>query len=198
MKRAAVGFRVHSGWAALVALAVTKGTPAVLLRARVHLVETFSYKFRQPYHTAKRLAPDEGRAFVSHVQAEARRLALSAIHDAAAKLEAEGYQLSRCGLLLASGRPLPGLPQILASHALIHTADGELFREALLYASSRCGLESLKIKERDLFNSASQVLHLKANNLQSRVKELGRPFGAPWSQDEKFASLVAWLAMASK
>lgn len=198
MKRAAVGFRVHSGWAALVALAVTKGTPAVLLRERVHLVETFSYKFRQPYHTAKRLAPDEGRAFVSHVQAEARRFAFSAIHNAAAKLKAEGCELTRCGLLLASGRPLPDLPHILASHALIHTADGELFREALLHASSRCGLESLKIKEKDLLNAAPQILHLKASTLESRVKELGRPFGAPWSQDEKFASLAAWLALVSK
>jgi hypothetical protein len=24
---------------------------------------------------------------------------------------------------------------------------------------------------------------------------LGRPFGSPWSQDEKFATLAAWLAL---
>jgi hypothetical protein len=29
-----------------------------------------------------------------------------------------------------------------------------------------------------------------------RATELGRGFGAPWSQDEKFATLAAWLALA--
>jgi hypothetical protein len=121
VKNAALGFRAHSGWAAVVALAVTKGEPVVLARERIHLVEIFRYKFRQPYHTAERMPPDEGRAFISRAQAEARRLAHHAIHQLQENLQAQGYQLSRCGLVLASGRPLPALPQILASHALIHT-----------------------------------------------------------------------------
>jgi hypothetical protein len=84
MKRAAVGFRAHSGWTALIVLAVNKGVPKVLARERVHLVETFTYEFRQPYHTAEKMQPDEGRAFVSRMRTEARRLAFDAIR----KLEA--------------------------------------------------------------------------------------------------------------
>ena len=198
MKRAALGFRVHSGWAAVVAVAVTKGAPVVLSRERVHLVKTFTYEFRQPYHTAEKLPAAEARAFVSRMQSEARRLALRAIRDAQASLKGQGYELARCGLLIASGRLLPRLPQILVSHALIHTADGELFRGALLHASDRCGLECMRVREKELLGAASAALHLKASDLQSRVKELGRPFGSPWSQDEKFASLIAWLALASR
>jgi hypothetical protein len=198
MKHAALGFRVHSGWTALVAVAVTKGSPFALARERPHLVEAFTYEFRQPYHTAKKMSCDEARAFISGVQKEARRLAFHAIRGLQANLLAQGFQLVRCGLLLASGRPLPGLSQVLASHALIHTADGELFREAILHASSRCGVEAMKVKEKDLLSSASQALHMKARDIQSRVKDLGRPVGSPWSQDEKFASLVAWLALASR
>lgn len=148
MKRAALGFRVHSGWTAVVALAVAKDAPVVLARERVHLVETFTYEFRQPYHTALKLEAGEGRAFVSRMRGEARRFALRAIRDARVRLEARGYELARCGLLLASGRALPGLAQILASHALIHTADGELFREALVHASGRCGVECVKVRKR--------------------------------------------------
>jgi len=48
-------FRVHSGWAAAVAVCVNKGAPVVLARQRVHLVETFTYEFRQPYHTAEKM-----------------------------------------------------------------------------------------------------------------------------------------------
>src|SRR5580700_11901804 len=158
MKSAALGFRAHSGWTALVALTISKGSPCVLARQRIHLVETFTYRFRQPYHTAKTMPLDEGRAFISHVQTEARSLAHHAIRELQKNLHAQGYRLTRCGLVLASGRPLPNLPGILASHALIHTADGELFREALLYAGARCGLGSAAVKQKELLSEAARVL----------------------------------------
>jgi len=194
-KEAAIGFRVHSGWAAAVAVCVEKGLPAVLVRQRVHLVETFTYEFRQPYHTAEKMLDGQARKFISRMQAEARRLAYSAIRELASRTQEQGVKLTRCGLLLASGRPLPTLEKILASHALIHTADGELFREALLHASGRCGLHDFRIKEKELLNRAGQVFRLKSVDVMGRVTELGRPFGSPWSQDEKFAMLAAWLAL---
>ena len=197
MKQAAIGFRVHSGWAAVVAVCLDNSSPAVLARKRVHLVETFTYEFRQPYHTAEKMPQGQAREFISRMQTEARRLACSGIRGLQSELQKQGLKLTRCGLLLASGRPLPELDKILASHALIHTADGELFREALLYASARCGLRDFRIKEKELLDRAGQVLRIKGNDLMSRVTELGGPFGSPWSQDEKFATVAAWLALAS-
>jgi hypothetical protein len=197
VKVAAVGFRAHSGWTALVALTLTKGAPTVLARQRVHLVETFTYEFRQPYHTGEKMPLDEARAFVARMQKESRRLALDAICKLQADLKAQGHSLARSGLLLASGRPLPALPQILASHSLIHSADGELFREALLDASARCGLKAQTIKEREILETASRTLHLKPADLTRRIAELGRALGSPWTQDEKAAALVAWLALRS-
>jgi len=197
-KQAALGFRVHSGWTALVAVCIDRGSPAVLARQRVHLVETFTYEFRQPYHTAEKMQPGQACEFIERVRDEARCLAYGAIGEIQSDLQEKGLKLTRCGLLLASGRPLPGLEKILASHALIHTADGELFREALLHASARCGLWELRIKEKELLDRAGQVLCLKSTGLMGRVTELGRPFGSPWSQDEKFATLAAWLALASR
>jgi len=60
------------------------------------------------------------------------------------------------------------LEKVLASHALIHTADGELFREALLHASNRCGLGDFRIKEKELLDRAGQVF---APNQKSRCAE---------------------------
>src|SRR6266704_988399 len=194
-KEAAIGFRVHSGWAAVVAVCVDKGAPDVLVKQRVHLVDTFTYEFRQPYHTAEKMLLGQAREFISRMQAEARRLAYRAIRELASRTQEQGTKLTRCGLVLASGRPLPALEKILASHALIHTADGELFREALLHASDRCGLGDFRIKEKELLDCAGKALRLKSAALMSRVTELGRSFGAPWSQDEKFATLAAWLAL---
>ncbi len=196
-KQAALGFRVHSGWAAVVAVCLDRGLPVVLARQRVHLVETFTYEFRQPYHTAEKMPQGQAREFISRMQAEARRLAYRAVQELESRTQEQGVKLTRCGLLLASGRPLPALEKILASHALIHTADGELFREALLAASARCGLRDFTIKGKELLDRAGQVFRAKPNELMRRVTELGRPFGAPWSQDEKFATLAAWLALAT-
>ena len=67
-KQAAVGFRVHSGWVAMVVVRVERGAPFVLARRRAHLVENFSYTFRQPYHTAARAEIGEAREFIARVK----------------------------------------------------------------------------------------------------------------------------------
>lgn len=195
MKNAALGFRAHSGWTALVAVSLDHDSPVVLLRGRPHLVNTFSFEFRQPYHTAEKRSPDQASAFIERVQAEARNLAYQAIHSAQMELHKRGYQLQRCGLLVASGRRLPDLTQILASHALIHTADGELFREALLHASERCGCEVLTAKEKDLLERSALSLGKSHDELVRVLASLGSLLGPPWSQDEKLASLAAWLSL---
>jgi hypothetical protein len=194
MKKATVGFRVHSGWGAVVAVCLEKGKPVVLCRQRVQLVETFTYRFRQPYHTGEKMALAAACEFIAGVREQGRELAYGAIHDLQVELNERGYQLKRGALLLASGRPLPELEKILASHALIHTADGELFRECLLHASARCGLGVVSIRERELLEQAAKTFRVPRPSLLRRVTELGRPFGAPWTQDEKSATLAAWLA----
>jgi hypothetical protein len=195
MKNAAVGFRPHSGWTSLVAVSLEKGQPMVLLRERVHLVKTFNYAYRQPYHTAAKAPLEEGREFIAQVKSEAQQLACSALRKVRTKLAEADYHLTHCGLLLGSGRALPGLEKILAAHPLIHTADGELFREALTRASTRCGLQLLCTKEKKLLGEAAESFRTKEAVLLRRVTELGRPLGSPWSQDEKYATLIAWLAL---
>src|SRR5712664_80874 len=165
VKQAAVGFRVHSGWAALVAVCLERGAPVILARQRVHLVDTFTYEFRQPYHTAEKMLLGQAREFISRMQAEARRLAYRAMRELESRTPEQGVKLTRCGLLLSSGKPLPTLEKILASHALIHTADGELFREAILQASARCGLRDFRIREKELLDRAENVLRLKSAEL---------------------------------
>jgi hypothetical protein len=197
MKPAALGLRVHSGWAALVAVAIEDGVPRALARSRPHLVEAFTYQFRQPYHTAAELPFDKASEFISRVRQESRDLAYRAIHEVQSAVQKQGFKLSQAALLLASGKQLPALDKVLASHALVHTADGELFREALLHASTRCRLALTCVKERELLDQAAETLRLRPDALLRRVTELGRPHGSPWTQDEKFATIVAWLSLVS-
>jgi hypothetical protein len=72
-------FRVHSGWTALVAISLEGDFPLVLLRERPHLVRTFTYEFRQPYHTAGKKTATEASGFIARARAEARRLSYRVI-----------------------------------------------------------------------------------------------------------------------
>ena len=147
MKAAALGFRAHSGWAALVAVSLEERFPIPLLCDRPHLVKTFTFEFRQPYHTAEKKPFDEAAGFIRQVRADADALAVGAIRSAQANLATGGFELHACALLASSAKPLPDLARILASHPLIHTADGEQFREALAGACKELSLPVLSIRE---------------------------------------------------
>lgn len=196
MQRAAIGFRVHSGWAAMVSVALEDALPVVLERRKLLLVKTFSYTFRQPYHTAEKMRLDEAAGFVRSVENESRELAVAGIRSLQKELEKLEYKICGCSLLLASGRALPELEKILASHAMIHTADGELFRDSIRRSCAKVKLPLTAIKERDMLATASKRLNKRPQFLNRHVAALGKSLGPPWTQDEKFATLAAWLALA--
>jgi hypothetical protein len=179
---AALGFRAHSGWAALVAVAGPEREPVAVLRRRVVLSEKTP---RQPFHAT------EGRPFASAEDLilrstdEAKALAEGALRQAVVDLRAMGHEAVASGLLLAAGRPLPALRDILSSHALIQAAEGQLFRDVLRQASRRCGLRLTEIAERELEEKAARSLRSPKDALQRRVAEWGRALGSPWTRDEK-------------
>jgi len=197
MKTAAVGFRVHSGWTSLGVVALENGEPVVLARQRPHLVQTFSYTFRQPYHTAAKMSLSEAEAFLVQQRRETRCLAVEALRLVQFDVAQQGYRVTRAALLRSSGRPLPELAKVLAAHSLIHTADGEFFREAILHACQRQKLVVASLQERELMAAACSKFRRSATALASFLTELGKPLGTPWSQDEKFAALAAWLVMTN-
>jgi hypothetical protein len=84
----------------------------------------------------------------------------------------------------------------LLSHALIHTADGEHFREALRHACADCGVEIASIRERELLDCGVKTLRTRREKLLRRLTELGTGFGSPWTQDEKYAALAAWVVLS--
>jgi hypothetical protein len=191
---AALGFRAHSGWAALVAVAGPVAEPAVRLRRRVELSNEMP---RQPFHAAEDRPFAAAEASIRSATEEAAALAERAVQAAIAELRALGHEPSAAGLLLATGRALPGLREVLASHALIHAAEGELFRDVLRKACLASGLRVVEVRERDLDERAAQSLGHSAAALGSRLAGWGKALGPPWTQDQKRAALVGWLALAT-
>lgn len=197
MSRVALGFRAHSGWAAVVALAGPPLTPTVVDRRRIELADAVIDGSKQPYHEAEGKKPEEGERIVARCIDSSRALARRALRALVTELRGRDHDVAGCGLLLASGRALPeDVHRILASHALIHAAEGEMFRDVLVRAAEGLSLSVTGVRERDVLARAAEVTGRPAAELQRRVAELGRVLGPPWRQDEKLATLAAWVALA--
>ena len=182
--RIALGFRAHSGWAAMVAVGGSAREPHVIDRRRVVIADPELPGSKQPYHAAADVPLKHAQGAVQKVIDSSRSLALEAIEAAVASLAGKQHEVAACGVIRASGRPLPELEKILASHALIHTAEGEMFRDVLVWAAEQRGLKVLGVREKDI-------------NLVSLpgIDSLGRLIGPPWTLDQKYATAVALHAL---
>ena len=196
--RAAVGFRAHSGWTAFVVIAGSARSPAVLARGRIELVETEARWFKQPYHAAAGMDLKDAKVFLSRCAKGARLLARRSLRKIAEDQNAKGNALVGCGIVLGSGRPLPALAATLSSHALIHTAEGVLFRDALVRAGEDCELAVTGVAEKELYARSAAALRLSEPQLRRRLAEMGKAIGPPWRHDEKNSALVAWLTLAGR
>ena len=201
--RVALGLRSHSGWAALVAVGASRGDspvpsdPEVVLRRRIELADASIEGSKQPYHEAEGKKPKEAERIVGRCTDSSRRLAREALRAVVDVLRAGNHDVAGCGLLLASGRPLPAdLHAILASHALIHAAEGEMYRDVLRRASEHLSLRVTGVREREVLARAAEATGRPPSELQRRVAEMGRALGPPWRQDEKLATLAAWTVLA--
>jgi len=192
----AIGLRAHSGWAALVAVAGTPRSARVLLRRRIELADPRTPGSKQPYHAAEGKTLPAAEKIIDRSCGDARRLAGRAFDEVLAELKKSRHPAVACGLLLASGRPLPSLEAILASHALIHTGDGELFRDALAAAAQDRGLPMTRVREKEIFPRVAAGLHIPEGEITQRLKDIGRSIGSPWTQDQKLAALAGWVALA--
>jgi hypothetical protein len=121
-------------------------------------------------------------------------MAENAVRDAIGEATQKGFRVSSSGILTGSGKPLPPLAKILASHPLLHTAEGELFRNVIATACKSCGLFVREVREKELLLRSSTELRGSETVLVS----IGKMLGPPWRQDEKFATLAAWLALAAE
>ena len=195
MLRAAIGCRAHSGWAALVAIGGSLGSPEVILRRRIENADPEIPGSKQPFHAAEPLDFGDAKEFLRECTDSTSRLSRQALEGVIDELRRKNYEAVACGVVLGSGRPLPALDKILASHALIHTAEGEFYRNALVEAGEHCGLKVTGVKERELFERGAAQLHLSITQVERCIAELGKPIGPPWTQDQKYAALVAWLAL---
>ena len=137
---AVAGVADHSGWAHLVTVALRDdGLPTLVDRRRCALVDEDVP--RQPYHAAVALPAEEAEALVATVTRAAEAGARAALAALAADL-APAHRLAAITVRTTVGRPTPDtVAEVLASHSAVHTAEGELYREAWAAAAEAAGVD---------------------------------------------------------
>ena len=183
---AAIGIRAHSGWAAVVAVSGSPPAIQIIARRRIEVCEPSLAGVRQPYHYVQDMDLEKAGEHLAKCSASSQRTATTGLRGLLTALS--GYRMQGVAVLEASGHPLPPLAGILASHALIHTAEGEFFREVFRHAARALDLAITGVRERDIATITSPAL-------QRRIDAAGKSLGPPWTRDQKLAALAACVVL---
>ncbi len=197
MKRAALGFHMHSGWGVLVAISGDADSLECIARKRIVITDPSIPGATQPYHYAVSFPLADAERHIANCAAVSERLALAAVEEVVRELGAREYRIVGAAVLLASGRPLPPLAKILTAHPLIHTAEGGFFRGTVSKACERLKIPVTAIRERELDEQANEAFGNTASQVQRRISTLGISIGPPWTKDHKTAALAAAITLAT-
>jgi hypothetical protein len=187
---------MHSGWGVLVAVSGDAISLEVIDRRRIVVTDPKSPGANQPYHYAANLLLPEAERHLAQCAAVSERLALAALEEVVRVLEARDHQIVGSAVLLAAGRPLPTLAKILASHALIHTAEGEFFRNAVRKACEDLKIPVTAIREREIDAMAETVFGNASVRVRRGIASMGSSIGPPWTRDHKTSALAAAMVLA--
>jgi hypothetical protein len=163
----------------------------LLDRRRIVTIDPRISGSKQPYHHVARQGVPDAEKYLASSAAVSERLARVAIEELVRELDGRGYRVTGCAVLLASGRPLPPLEKILAAHPLLHTAEGEFFRDTIRRACEGLKIPVTEIRERDLAERANAAFAGTAGRVQRRIETLRKSIGPPWTKDHKSAALAA-------
>jgi hypothetical protein len=182
-----LGWRVHSWWAVVVAVSGPAASPVIVHRERVTLLDDAS--LREPYHAAVGLPLDEAIALLTSVEEAAASAAASTVSGFVSSLGS----VATVGVVGGNRGLRPELPRILASHALLHASERDLYEQAVVEGATRAGLPVTTVPATGkLFDHASEVLGVK---LETSLAALGKSMGPPWQKDHKEATAAALVAL---
>jgi hypothetical protein len=193
--RGALGFKLHTGWAAMVVVTGGRGNINLLLRSRLELLPGDGSIARFVYHQAAEMGPAEAADLVKTATLAAEKAARRGLGEALRGLNPAEVEIEAAGVLAGSMAVPEDLGAILRSHALIHAAEGRLFQQAIFAACAGCGVEAITIREREVWEKSAAALGLDEARLRERVDALGKSAGPPWGADQKAATAAGLLAL---
>jgi hypothetical protein len=187
-KRAALGFKLHTGWAAVVAAASARHHVEVVLRRRIELLPSDNTVPRFVYHEAAELSLAEAAKLIQRAERAVRTAAQTAVGGIVNELKSGGVAIEAAGVATGSTTVPAELKAILKAHTLIHAAEGVLFQEAVAHSCERRELTVIRVRERDLWPKLGDAFRQEIDGLRNLI-------GPPWGADQKTATAAAIVAL---
>jgi hypothetical protein len=166
----AIGLLPHTGWTWLVRVG---GQPDDVARHRVVALDVHDAEL---YHLAREHTGDRA-VFVAERRAAALARAIAAVAPHCAGVAR--------AVVLGKQPSLPVLDRIVASHAMIHTAEGDVWRALFAEACAACGVAARRI-ERPIVHD------------ERWLAKVGQALGAPWTAEVKAAAAAARQELSAR
>jgi hypothetical protein len=191
---AALGFRVKSGWAAVVLLTDTAHSLQLSDVSRIELCDPRLPETRQPYHAAM------GKLETDSIKLSRReRMVLSISQQSLTKLlngyRKKSFRIIRAALVVGSQID-PA--EIANPHIRAHALEGRLFRSAVAETLQDHEIRTEVLLERDAYPSVAARLKQSSDDVKRAIQDLGRSApvkGGPWRAEQKLAALAALFAL---
>jgi hypothetical protein len=182
-----LGFRVKSGWAAVVLIANSKKAPAVIDSRVIELADPGVSGSRQPYHAGFGTEQTDAAKVTRLVRGIERfsRRTIAALLDE----YREQHRLRSAAVVVAS---LTDPATIANRHMRAHASEGRLFRTVLVDGLEHCGMTVRVVLEREVYELLGNVLRRSPSRAKTRVAALGEGVGR-WRAEQKVAAAGAWL-----
>lgn len=190
-----VGVADHNGWAVLVCVNVKDGSPEVVDRRRVELIEPGLPK--QPYeHDTVGMSAVEAERLVQEVRDSAVHCAERALSRLRSGL---GTTRELVSIALRTA-PLPRLPgrvaEVHASSYVTVRADPMIYHDALCTSAAALGIHVDTFARGDERPRAAEAMATTAEHLGGFLSGLRKSLGPPWQQDHQTAAARAIAALA--
>jgi DNA-binding HxlR family transcriptional regulator len=191
---AGLGFRVKSGWAAVVLLSNTARSPQLSEIGRIELCDPRLPETRQPYHAAMgKLETDSTR--LNQREHIVRSISQRSLTGLLKDYRQKGFRIRRAALVVGS-QINPA--DIANPHIRAHALEGRLFRSAVEQTLRDLEIRTDVLLERDVYPSVAARLKQSSGDVKRTIQDLGQSApakGRPWRAEQKLAALAALFAL---
>jgi hypothetical protein len=191
---AALGFRVKSGWAAVVLLTNAARSPQLSDVCRIELCDPRLPETRQPYHAAfGKLEADSTK--LNQRERVVRSISKQSLTRLLKGYRQKGFRIGRAALVVGSKID----PTKIANpHIRAHALEGRLFRSVVAETLNDHAIRTEILLEHDAYPSVAARLKQSSDDLKRIIQDLRRSMtvsSQPWRAEQKLAALAALFAL---
>lgn len=190
--RAALGFRVKSGWAMAVLLSGSPEKPQLVKCREILLSDPDVPGSKQPHHAALELPENEGKAVTQKLRSVVRGAAKRSVEELLKEATALRYEVRGAALVVGS---LVDPATLHNEHIRAHGLEGQLFRTVLEDAFRGRKIACESFLEKGAYETAAHALRKTAAQLKREIATLGESHDGSWRAEEKLAALGARVAL---